>query len=109
MSQMTKSRWEEMRTDETRTVEAMLKKAFPKTDAYRYNSASVRVRIIDPRFEGKSTEERDAMVEPLLEQLPEGIQADIMNLLTLYPDETSKSFKAFFANSEFEEPSPSLL
>ena len=76
MSQMTKGRWEEMRTEETRMVEETLRKGTPNTDAYRYNSASVRVRIIDPRFEGKSTEERDAMVEPLLEQLPEGIQAD---------------------------------
>jgi nitric oxide reductase activation protein len=109
MSQMTKCRWEEMRTDETRMVEDALRKAFPKTDAYRYNSASIRVRIIDQRFEGKSTEERDALVEPFLEQVPEAIQADIMNLLTLYPDETTKSYKAFFANSEFEEPSPSLL
>lgn len=109
MSQKTKSRWERMRTDETRMVEDTLRKAFPETDAYRYNSASIRVRIVDPRFEGKSTEERDAMVEPFLDQLPEATQADIMNLITLSPDETTKSFKALIANSEFEEPSPSML
>jgi hypothetical protein len=109
MSKKTKSRWEKMRTEETRMVEKLLRKTFPSTDAYRYNPASIRVRIIDPRFEGKSTEERDALVEPLLRQLPEEIQADIMNLITLYPDETSHSFKALIANSEFEEPSPSIL
>lgn len=109
MSKKTKKRWQQMRTDETRKVEKTLRKEFPRTDAYRYNSASIRVRIIDPRFEGKSDEERDAMVEPLLEQLPEETQADIMNLLTLYPDETSQSFKANYANAEFEEPSPSVL
>jgi hypothetical protein len=30
-------------------------------------------------------------------------------LVTLYPDEPEKSHQAFFANSEFEAPSPSLL
>jgi len=104
-----KCRWEKMRTKESRMVEQVLRKTFPQTDAYRYNSASIRLRIVDPRFEGKSNEERDAMVEPLLNQLPEGIQSDIMNLLTLYPDETNKSPKVLLANSEFEEPSPSIL
>jgi stress-induced morphogen len=109
MSKKTKSQWEEMRTEETRVVEKVLRKAFPKTDAYRYNSASIRVRIVDPRFEGKSIERRDAMVEPLLEELPEKTQADIMNLITLYPNETSTSSRAQIANAEFEDPSPSML
>jgi stress-induced morphogen len=109
MSKKTKTPWEKMRTDETRMVEDKLRNKFPKTDAYRYNSASIRVRVVDPQFEGKSNQQRDAMVEPLLKQLPEGTQADIMNLITLYPDETTKSLKAFVANSEFEEPSPSML
>lgn len=98
-----------MRTPETRAVEKLLRKVFPGTDAYRYNSASIRVRIVDRRFQGKSIEERDALVEPLLEELDEATQADIMNLLTLYPDETSKSHQAFAANEEFEHPSPSSL
>jgi len=98
-----------MRTEETRKVEKVLRKSFPNTDAYRYNSASIRVRITDPRFEGKSVAERDKMVEPILEQLPQETQADIMNLLTLYPNETAESSKAFLANSEFEDPSPSML
>ena len=109
MSNETKPRWLEMRTDETRGVERILRTQFPRSDAYRYNSASIRVRVIDPRFEGKSTEERDAMVETLLEQLPEQTQADIMNLLTLAPSETSSSFKRMLANDEFEEPSRSSL
>ncbi len=109
MSQGTKPRWKKMRTDESREVERVLREKFPDTDAYRYNSASIRVRIVDPRFDGKSTEERDAMVEPHLEKLPERTQADIMNLVTLYPDETTKSFKALIANREFEDPSKSML
>ena len=109
MSRKTTSRWEAKRTAETRAVEKALRKEFPKTDAYRYNSASIRVRVVDPRFEGRSIEERDALVEPILAQLPEDIQADIMNLLTLYPDETATSPQAAFANTEFEDPSESML
>ncbi len=48
-----------MRTAETREVESVLRMAFLTTDAYRYNSASIRVRVVDPRFAAKSTEERD--------------------------------------------------
>jgi stress-induced morphogen len=107
---MSQLRWKEMRTAETRRVEETLRKEFPQADAYRYNSASIRVRIVDPRFAGKSNEQRDAMVEPLLLQLPEETQADIMNLLTLSPEEASaQSFKYSLANVEFEEPSPSVL
>jgi hypothetical protein len=98
-----------MRTDETRSVERVLRQEFPKTDAYRYNSASIRVRVIDPRFEGKSTEERDAMVEPLLEKLPEPTQADIMTLLTLSPGEADASLQKSLANAEFDDPSDSML
>ena len=110
MSQQTTARWKTMRTPETREVERVLRKVFPKTDAYRYNSGSIRVRVVDARFEGKSNEERDQLVEPLLEQLPERTQADIINLITLSPSETKGSAsKRSLANEEFEDPSPSML
>lgn len=116
MSTVTQSRWESMRTDESRTVEDALRKTFQSADAYRYNSASIRVRVVDPRFEGKSDAERDSMVEPVLKQLPTQIQADIINLLTLSPNETtispqdpSKSLRGPLLNLEFEDPSPSGL
>ena len=85
---------------------------FEQVDAYRYNSASIRVRVIDPRFEGLPPEKRDAMVEPHLEELPERTQGDIMSLFTLAPSElqqTPKTFKEFLLNTEFEAPSPSML
>src|SRR5438270_13674203 len=91
--------WETRRTDETRLVEDVLRKAgFATVDAYRYNSASIRVRVIDPRFEGLPHEKRDAMVEPHLEQLPERTQADIMKLFTFATSEleqTAKTFRKF--------------
>src|SRR5436190_16436547 len=105
--------WESKRTDETRDVEDVLHRAgFEKVDAYRYNPASIRLRVIDSRFEGLPREKRDAMVEPLLDQLPERTQADITTLFTFAPSELQQSPKAFreqLLNAEFEEPSPSIL
>jgi hypothetical protein len=113
MTTMSATQWETKRTDETRLVEDVLKKAgFEKVDAYRYNSASIRVRVIDPRFEGLTAERRDAMVEPHLEQLPERTQADIMNLFTFAPSDlqqTPKTSRQFLLNTEFDDPSPSRL
>jgi hypothetical protein len=113
MTQTATLPWEAKRTDETRQVEEVLRQAgFDQVDAYRYNSASIRVRVIDPRFEGLSPEKRDAMVEPHLEQLPERTQADIMNLFTFAPTElhqSPKSFREFLKNTEFDNPSPSML
>jgi len=105
--------WDGKRTDETRQVEEVLRGAgFQQVDAYRYNSASIRVRVIDARFEGRSRADRDAMIEPHLKHLPERTQADIMNLYTFAPSEleqTPKTFKDFVLNAEFDDPSPSML
>ena len=112
MSTASAPAWESKRTEESRKVEESLQGSFEKVDAYRYNSASIRVRVIDPRFKGKNAEERDAMVEPYLEKLPENIQADIVNLFTFSPDEIGdpkSSSRYFFMNTEFEDPSPSEL
>ena len=106
-------RWEAKRTDETRQVEDVLRKAeFEMVDAYRYNSASIRVRVIDSRFEGLPPEKRDAMVEPHLEQLQERTQADIMNLFTFGPSvlqQTPNTLREYIMNTEFDDPSPSIL
>ncbi len=82
---------------------------FSNSDAYRYNSASIRVRVLDDSFKDKSNEERADLVEPLLEELPESTQRDIVNLLMLTIDETKSSLAKSLANEEFEEPSRSTL
>ena len=116
MSQITARPWETKRTDETRGVEKALNDAgYPEADAYRYNNASIRVRVIDPRFEGLADEARYGMVEPILETLPEATQADILQLLVFAPSELTESkvsavaLRKRFLNAEFEEPSPSIL
>jgi hypothetical protein len=100
-----------MKDDASRLVETVLRPIFPRTDAYRFNSASVRVRVIDDRFVGLADEERDALVEPLLQQLPQVVQDDIINLLTLTPEEANPApFSRFsLSNLEFEDPGPSTL
>jgi hypothetical protein len=105
-------RWNDKRTAETRRVEEFLQKHFERVDAYRYNSASIRVRVIDARFAELSREQRDGMVEPYLDQLPPETQRDIVTLLTLAPSELESSpatFKEFLLNTEFDTPSPSML
>jgi hypothetical protein len=52
------------------------------------------------------------MVEPHLDRLPVGTQADIMTLFTFAPSELQqapKSLRQFMKNAEFESPSPSML
>jgi uncharacterized protein Smg (DUF494 family) len=113
MTSASTARWESLRTDETRNVERVLRDAgFERVDAYRYNSASIRLRVVDSHFEGLSVEKRDAMVEPHLERLPERTQADIISLFSFTPAElqqSPQSFKGFMLNLEFEDPSPSML
>ena len=105
----TSSEWEQLRTDESRTVERLLGQHFSSVDAYRYNSASLRVRVIDPKFQGLPHEERDKLVEPTISTLDGSTQTDIMNLVLLYPGEVDSSFQARMNNEEFEHPSQSML
>ena len=107
MSQVATPRWATMQDDDSREVERVIRQGFPHADAYRYNSASIRVRVVDERFRGKSIEERDSMVEPYIHQLPEELQADIMRLLTLAPPNETYSFRDAYSNQEFEEPEAS--
>jgi len=112
MTTVTTPHWEDKRTDETRMVEDLLKKHFDQADCYRYNSASIRVRVIDARFEGLQREKRDAMVEKHLKDLPEATQRDIVTLFTFAPSEleqSPKTFREYMLNTEFDDPSPSML
>lgn len=100
--------WESKRTPDTRMVEDYLRRHFEQADAYRYNSASIRVRVIDARFEGVSREQRDEMVEPCLAELPLEIQKDIVNLFNLAPSELDRApatLREYMLNAEFEHGS----
>jgi hypothetical protein len=112
MTTATTPPWEAKRTTETRMVEDRLKPHFDRVDSYRYNSATIRVRVIDGRFEGMSREKRDAMVEDHLEKLPPETQRDIVTLFTFAPSElarTPTTLREFLQNTEFDDPSPTML
>lgn len=113
MTQTAAPAWHSKRTEETSMVEETLKKAgFEQADAYRYNPASIRVRVIDRRFEGMSRDKRDGMVEEVLDKLPEDTQRDIVTLFTFAPSElhqSPKTLREFMLNTEFDDPSPSVL
>jgi stress-induced morphogen len=74
-------------------------------ELYRQNPVSVRIRIVDPEFSGKSKPQRSQDAWAYLEHLPEAVQSDISTVLLLTPDETKTSF----ANFEFDDPIPSKL
>jgi stress-induced morphogen len=76
-----------------------------RIDVYRQDSVSVRVRVIDPDFAGKTKSQRSQDIWNYLGKLPEELQSDISTILLLTPDEANASF----ANVEFEDPVPSKL
>ncbi len=105
MSQSITKPWESRQTDETRLVEESLRAVFPETDAYRYNAASIRVRVVDPRFAGLNADQRDDMLDAIVAKLPASIQGDIMVLLAMTPDEfRDRKFIGRFTNQSFENP-----
>jgi hypothetical protein len=76
-----------------------------RIDVYRYNFASIRVRVIDSAFAGHRMTARDHLVWPCLDKLPDDVVGQINLLLLLTPEEANTSLM----NVEFEDPTPSRL
>ena len=100
------------KTAETKKIEKLLLHYFPNSpkeylpEAYRYNPASIRLRLVHDCFEGKSRTEREKMVYPILEKnLPKDTWQDITVALLLAPADVENSLM----NREFEHPTPSRL
>ncbi len=90
---------------EAEKIKALLNKRFKNASAYRYNSVSIRVRVIDKGFKGLSRIERENLVMPLLRALEQITLDDITLLLLLTPEEAETSMM----NLEFDDPSRSGL
>lgn len=92
----------------TALIFAALKEAFPDLPddpnqvVYRYNEASVRVRVVSAKFVGKTSAERYAMVGAAYEPLPPDATDDVTIQLTLTPRESKQSFQ--LVSQEFDEP-----
>jgi len=89
------------------TLQVQYRANHPKAsiEAYRYNPASIRIRIIDPDFKRINRLDREELVDPILEKLPEDIRSEITLLLLLTPEEQQESM----GSMEFDNPTPSLL
>lgn len=72
---------------------------------YRQNSATIRVRIVDPQFTGVSKADRHDAVWEFLTRLPDDVLSQVSTLLLLTPDERPLSFADF----EFDNPVRSKL
>ena len=73
--------------------------------AYRFNSASIRVRIISEEFANKGRTARERIVNPALRKLPEEIRRDIIMLLLLTPQEHQSSAERMdLLDLEFDDP-----
>jgi stress-induced morphogen len=100
------------KTKETAGIEKLLREHFPDwppqypPEVYRYNPASIRIRLVNDRFRDLDRIQREEMILPILEKnLPEETWWDITIVLLLTPEELEDSF----ANREFEKPTPSRL
>jgi stress-induced morphogen len=71
----------------------------------RHNPVSIRLRIIDPDFQGMDRIERESATWKLLSQLPEEVFVNITMLLLLTPEETEHSL----TSQEFDHPIPSRV
>jgi stress-induced morphogen len=71
----------------------------------RQNSVSIRLRIIDPDFQGVDRIEREHEIWQLLRKLPEEVFVNITMLLLLTPEEAEHSL----ASQEFDHPIPSRV
>lgn len=81
--------------------------AHPEADIelYRQTNVSVRIRVLDRDFRGKSLAERETEVWPLFDCLSEDDVADITMLLLLTPKEKEQSLASF----EFDHPTKSRI
>lgn len=112
MPRATKARNKKIQDETTAQIFAALKTAFPDLPddpnqvVYRYNPVSVRVRVISPRFTGKSMAEREEMVNEALDSVPGEITEDITLQLMLTPREAKRPDGMF---REFDDPTDTYL
>ena len=72
-------------------------------EAYRQDSANVRLRIVDANFKGMSLMDRHNSIWASIDHLPLGVLSQVSILLPLTPDEKTISF----ASQDFDDPVPS--
>lgn len=90
--------WEALRDADSQLTERTLCDAgWERVAAFRYNAASIRVRVVDRRFEGLSRQQRIELVEPTVATLPVAVQSSIVAVWVFTPQEAEydPAFTAF--------------
>lgn len=77
--------WQALQTNDSKQVAECLRKVYEEVDAYRYNSASIRVRVRDRCFAGHKTYFCVEAIEEALQELPERLQGDVISLTVELP------------------------
>ncbi len=96
----------------TRKLFAALKDEFPELpddpDAvvYQYNPIAIRVRVISPKFRGKSSAQREELINEAIRSVPPKVTEDISMLFMLTPEEARNPT---LLHREFDEPTDSYL
>jgi hypothetical protein len=107
MSRVDRSAKPDAEVSQVLDVLSSYEQAHPRAmiEGRRQNPVAIRVRIIDPDFEGIDLVDREDEIWPLLQKLPEEVFANLTMLLLLTPEESTHSF----ASMEFDDPIPSRL
>ena len=96
----------------TRRIFAALRSAFhelpdePDAVVYQYNPVAIRVRVVSPEFRGKSSAQREEMVNRAIRSVPAKVTEDISMLFMLTPEEVGNPT---LLHREFDEPTDSYL
>ena len=100
--------------ERTRAIFAELASVFPDVASkrpaevvYLFNPVSIRVRVIDDRFEGKETAARERLVYRALKEISHEALADITMLLMLTRQEATDPINILSA--EFDDPDRPMM
>ncbi len=107
MARLDKSDTPDTQVQQVLDILTAYERAHPQAqiEGRRHNPVSIRLRIIDPDFEGMDRIDREPAIWKLLHKLPEEVFVNITMLLLLTPEERETSL----ASQEFDHPIPSRL
>ena len=90
-------------------VKAIKADGYTDVVAYRYNYASIRLRVICYQFAGVRSQQRLDRINDLLNTLPDSLNAQVVTMILTTPDELKDGGRHYFGNLDFEHPEPSEL
>jgi hypothetical protein len=104
------SAWDCRRNHTTREIERLLlDSGFEKADAYQYNPASIRLRVVDSRFHRMPGWERVLLVKSVTNKLPgwlrESLRLPVLLSTVEYQKIKEIDCAEVMRNYEFEFPS----